>query len=162
RTVTFSSDGKTVIAVSSRGLNCWDTATGHKLPGVESNIQESGLIALSPDNNMVAAASGDAIRLWDRRTGQEIRTLHGHTDFIRALAFSPDGKSLASCANPGKDGTGKLWDLDTGSARATIKGISIAYVAFSPDGMTLATGGAQMVLQLWDAKTGRPKATLQQ
>src|SRR5262249_8705217 len=81
---------------------------------------------------------------------------------IRSLAFAPDGKNLASCGGPAKDGTAKLWDLGTGSAPVTIKGISsIVDVAFSPDGMTLATGGQEMTLQLWDAKTGRPKAALQ-
>jgi WD40 repeat protein/serine/threonine protein kinase/tetratricopeptide (TPR) repeat protein len=161
--VTFSPDGTTVVTGSARGMKRWETTTGNELVSAQSNMQGDGRIALSPDGNIVASASGDAIRLWDLKTDQEISVLRGHTGQICGLAFAPDGKSLASCGAPANDGTAKLWDLGTGSARVTIKGISsIADVAFSPDGMTLATGGQEMTLQLWDAKTGRPKAALQQ
>ncbi|PIM69169.1 hypothetical protein CTU88_29670 [Streptomyces sp. JV178] len=87
-------------------------------------------------------------------------------DGIGAIAFAPDGSRLAA-----GDWTGRvaLWDgglrhragilrnvfrapLDPSSDSAE----SITALAFSPDGKTLAVGGDQGTLQLWDIATQQP------
>jgi hypothetical protein len=83
------------------------------------------------------------------------------------VAFSPDGRTLAA----GDRGAAvKLWDVATGTERATLaapgeKNAAVNFVeevsalAFAPDGRTLAVAVEQTV-RLWDVATGRFVASL--
>src|SRR5262249_18354449 len=77
---------------------------------------------------------------------------------VERLAYSPDGKVLV--------GAGKeLLRWDTANAQQLpslpghAPGITWA-VCFSHDGKTLASGGADGVVKLWDAESGAVKQTL--
>lgn len=76
----------------------------------------------------------------------------GHQGLIYNLAFSPDGKVLATASF---DNTVKLWDYATGKEIAVLKGHTspVYAVAFSSDG-TIATGGADNLIKIWD-KAGK-------
>ena len=61
----------------------------------------------------------------------------------------------------------ELWNIATGQRIATMPGHGGAYLggtcqalAFSPDGKTLATGGADGLVKLWDVSDGKLAATL--
>ena len=63
------------------------------------------------------------------------------TSGTKTLAIREDGKILASAGHDGVE----LWEVATGRRREALDGhaIDLAYsVAFSPDGSTLALGGA--------------------
>ena len=72
---------------------------------------------------------------------------------ITSVAFSPDGNLLATGSNGGK---ANLWDVATQQKTATF-GIGRS-VAFSPDGASVAVGGADIAL--WDVSTKARIATL--
>lgn len=85
---------------------------------------------------------------------------------INAIAYSPDGTRLAVSSSLG------IWMYDTHSgeelglftARNLQPGmhaasVSIGDIAYSPDGNTLASGGYDHAIRLWDAATGQIKAT---
>jgi WD40 repeat protein len=52
----------------------------------------------------------------------------------------------------GRDGTLHLWDFTTGKVQATRQEgvLGFQVVAFSPEGKTLATGGIDRSVTLWD------------
>src|SRR5262249_24085186 len=54
------------------------------------------------------------------------------------------------------------WDVTTGTNTATLKGhtLTVASVAFCPDGKALASGSADLTIRLWDVATGKHTATL--
>ncbi|MEB3831749.1 WD40 repeat domain-containing protein, partial [Phormidium sp. CCY1219] len=60
------------------------------------------------------------------------------------------------------DNTLKLWDLATGSERATLTGHSapVNAVAITPDGTGAVSASWDNTLKLWDLATGSERATL--
>src|SRR5262249_48197568 len=111
-----------------------------------------------------ASASDGTVKVWDVTTGQDRLTLKGCN-----AVFSPDGKRLASTSGIGTifalgsrplesefGGAVKLWDAGTGRELLTLQGDSGGQlgVAFSPDGMRLASSGFQTVT-IWDPATGQ-------
>ena len=168
--LALSPDGK-VLAVTADGLQLWSTATGQRIGGTLPAAEAGGPVAFSPDGSLVAAIGTDGkARLWKVATQQETGTAVtvGPGASRGALAFSPDGKTFATV---GANGTAALWSaatqrrigtLMTGGAQGssgtpTAGGNSVAAVAFSPDGATLATadasGGSSSGIRLWDAAT---------
>ncbi|MEO6863790.1 MAG: hypothetical protein ABI180_19975 [Microcoleus sp.] len=75
-----------------------------------------------------------------------INTLSGHSDAVVSVAISPDRSIVASGS---RDGTVKLWNLQTGVCLRSLFGCNP--VAFSPDGQTLVTGGDGGEVLVWRA-----------
>jgi WD40 repeat protein len=90
--------------------------------------------------------------------------LSGHSDRVAALAFSPDGKLLAAASRKPDTKTRrwsseiKLWDVETGKARATWVGHTYepAALGFSPDGKKLVSITRHSEAIQWDMQTGKP------
>ena len=79
-------------------------------------------------------------------------------DNATAIAVSPDGKTLAS----GYGRTVRLWDLSTGHQSGELAGHSnvVGWLAFAPDGKTLASSDETESVKLWDLTNGKQVATV--
>ena len=113
-------------------------------------------LAFSPDGITRASAWSGRIQLTDVQTGVE-RTVKG----AMPVAFSPDSAVLASVAADSHNVV-KLWKVSTGEELATLEGHTetVDCVAFSPDGVTLASTSRDSTIKLWDITTGECKNTL--
>jgi WD40 repeat protein len=74
------------------------------------------------------------------------------------VAITPDGKQAVSASG---DNTLKLWDLATGSERATLNGHRgwVTAVAITPDGKQAVSASWYNTLKLWDLATGEVVAS---
>ncbi|MBT6156910.1 MAG: protein kinase [Planctomycetaceae bacterium] len=169
--VAFSPDGKSLASASYDGtVKLWDSETGEEKRTLDIKLQGDGeayqvtCVAYSPDGNTLASAGWDGtIRLWDVASGKKNATLKGHTGFVWSVAFSPDGKTLATGGGTQYEAPGqlRLWDVVTGQQKAALIGHKqlIFSVAFSPDGKSLASSGWSNTTTIWDALTGKKRAT---
>lgn len=89
--------------------------------------------------------------------GAEEPTLFGSftglNERVTSITIAAANRTLASGSD---DGTLKLWDLDSGRLRFTLKGHkkNVCAVAFSPDTKMLATSSLDGTVKLWDADVG--------
>src|SRR5262249_4214194 len=115
----------------------------HQMTGSTGGI---GAISISPDSRYILS-SGDAVRLWDAQTGNKLQEI----PLDALVAFLPDAQYFVT------GGSEKiiLWNIKTGKEirRFAVIG-SLDSITFSPDGKTLATGGEDKAIRLWDMQTG--------
>ncbi|MDX3520106.1 helix-turn-helix domain-containing protein [Streptomyces scabiei] len=122
-----------------------------------------------PGGYSLAVSRNGRLLVTDNRV---VRAGRSHTqdlvqrDRIDDIAFAPDGSTLAAGGGTGRVA---LWDGDLRHQAGILKNVfpepldppsdwgeSVAALAFSPDGSTLAVGGDAGTLQLWDVATQQP------
>lgn len=172
--VAWSPDGALVaVGTYSGPLYLWDAVTGKLRQRWPAPTAFS--MAFSPDGKTLATGDDDCtVKLLQVANGRLIRQLgisepERHDSFgssILIITVSPDGKSIAS-AFAGQSAF-TVWDASSGkvSYRTEINPVWPAEgwvyaLAFSPDGKTLFSGGADRAVHQWDAATGKEILQLQ-
>jgi WD40 repeat protein len=99
--------------------------------------------------------------------------LRAHEMSVNSAAFSPDSARLVTASD---DGTARIWDARTGQPLVILKepdherapggtrpgGSSVYSAAFSPDSARIVTGSDDGIARIWDARTGKSLATLEE
>jgi WD40 repeat protein len=113
----------------------------------------NGELAFAPDGKAVVSTGQGtrSIVFWDVATGRRLRQIETPEEQRGVLAFGREGKLLASVDRKGI----RLWDTTSGKEVRALEGSDIRCLAFSPDGKTLATGGADRSIRLWDVDSGK-------
>jgi WD40 repeat protein len=186
--LSFSPDGKMLASGSfDNTIRLWQDETENigegerNLSPIRNTLSFIGHgnwvwgIAYSPDGKILASGSSDrTVKLWDISTGNCLTTLQGHTDIVHTVAFSPipltspflrgtGGGSQGGVilASGSADRTVRIWNITTGDCRQILTGhkSQISAVAFSPDGLYLASCDGQSI-KIWDITTGECHQTI--
>ena len=126
-------------------------------------LQTNGWMATSPDGHLIATGGidestpGNDVFVWDARTGDRLQTLTTSLETTE-LGFSPDGRRLIALAT-GAESIVYRWDTRSWQELRRLNvGREVPYpatMAFSPDGRLLAVTGADGIVSILDAETGR-------
>jgi WD40 repeat protein len=115
-------------------------------------------VAYTPDGKTVVSRGSDGgLHVWDAATMRERAALRGHDGGVTSMAVSPHGRRLLT-GSGFRDGTVRLWDLETGRPLKSFLGrhtADVMRVAFSPDGHRGLSAGRDSSVKLWDVETGK-------
>lgn len=140
--MAVSPDGRTLAIGTNGGVRLFDTGTHREFEGPPPiSGRYVSAVAYSPDGRTLAVqcASEEAeVILWDVTARREVGRIKNHGSLFQNIAISPDSRVLAETSNRKEpDATVKLWNIHPLRKLGEYPGR--AFVAFSPDGKTLAT-----------------------
>ncbi len=126
-------------------------------------LEQGGLTGNSTVIPSVSPGSNPVTAPFRRAIGTALRTYDIHSSWVVAVAWEPDGYRIASA---GGDGLVRVWEAETGRTLLTYRGHrwrfekvnmppTIYNIAWSPEGLRLASAGDGTTVYVWDAATGQ-------
>ena len=169
--VAFSPDGSTIATGSyDKLVKLWDAATGKELRTFKEHSDAVYSVAFLPGGTQLVSGAGDrTLKIWDVQRGTRLFTISDALDAIYAVAVHPSGSRLAAAGADRMIRTW-TWNGDVGSAAgpgATLltsmfaHGEAVLGLAYSSDGATLVSAGADRTIKIWDAATLGEKRLLE-
>jgi WD40 repeat protein len=168
--IFLTSDGAfaaatTALADGSALVTAWETSNGGVIRQIAQVNRDITALAVSENGSFVSLGdSNGQVSVWPLPTGVPFPVPSAGRTQVESLAFGPNARGRGNSDKTahwllaGGDASGKatIWDLGRRVPVTTCRGsyYNIHALAFSPDGVTLATTG-RAESKLWDIATGR-------
>jgi len=138
-------------------------------------------LAFTPDGKQLVVGGHHELTVWDIATAKLIKRLYTRAERAYAIIFLPDGKLAVAGGRPGQEGDVRVYNLaakgKTEDGVEILDGVndnkvlvkhlfdvedSVLCLAITPDGKTLAAGGCDRSVRVFDLSEGLGKAKLVQ
>jgi WD40 repeat protein len=138
-------------------------------------------LAFAPDGNSVVAGGHHELTVWELPSGKLVKRLRTRAERAYGMAFLPDGKLAVAGGRPGQEGDVRVYNLSakgkTEDGVEVLDGVndkavlvkhlfdvedSVLCLALTTDGKTLAAGGCDRAVRVFDLSDGLDKAKLTQ
>ena len=162
--LTFSPDGKILLALTDLGRTMWivEVATRKILRPIPltGDGERALRIAFLPDGKTLISGHEDGcVHFWDVATWTRTRQFRTHSSNVFGLALSRDGRILATYSGGHyfNEHTVRLWETATGKPLVQYPGpqATIVRLVFSPDSRRVATASWKEAVALWEAASGK-------
>jgi WD40 repeat protein len=160
--ILFSPDSSTLAEGNVDGsLRLFDSRTGSLIKELVKPGRSAVLsLDFSKDGGLLAAGlEVDRAIVLNLQTGEQVSTMTGHVRYVHAVKFAPRGDRLATLS---RDGTAKLWDVESGRELVTLyslpQGVVPLGIVFSSNGRFIAAATSDKKVIVtdvfpWNAKT---------
>ncbi|MDX8034225.1 hypothetical protein SK803_28755 [Lentzea sp. BCCO 10_0856] len=146
----LSPDGTQLAAGGDDSVSVWQVAlpafTGHSVPPFG--------VAMAPDGRIATGGSDKSIMIWDP-SGTRIAELAAPAT-VKSVAFHPNGTLLSA----GDEGAVTAWDLTSRRPVRTIAGHDGPVTGLALTGSSVASGGADRTIRLFDPTSDAPPRNL--
>ncbi len=154
--VRFSPDGKTLASVSAdKFLKTFDVNSGELVRSFEGHTHHVLAVDWSADGRLLVTAGADnAVKCWDVESGEQRKTTTGFGKEVNSVMFI--GTTHDAVATSG-DKTIRVFNADSGQMGKQFSGVNdfLYCGAISQDGKTIAAGGQDGILRIWDYASGQ-------
>lgn len=148
--LAYSPDGTRLASAGSDGTaKIWNLDDLEAKPLVLAEHKGAVYsVAFSPDGKKLATAGWDgSARVWDAVNGTQLQVFHPQEGDAWSVSFGNNGKWLAFTVQD----TVRVWEVETGKEIFKYHGSRAFHtVRFAPDGVTLAAGGRDGALRVWE------------
>ncbi len=145
-------NGTSIVTGSTFGpVTAWAASTGEAL--WSNPFTNASTIAFSPDGTKIAVGGLlGTVAVLDAASGALLKSISNTQAF--SVSFSPDGRRLAiQTLN-----SSGIWDVETAELLMALVDGTASNLAWSPDGLVIATCADGV--RLWDAETGTMRKML--